>query len=80
MDFLGLIFTLLPIIINNDYIVNYIEPSMTCNTEQTGSSEELLSTNIAKLFNALLPLSEANRYIVAVLLLWTLRGRTGSGC
>ncbi|HHN8543166.1 helix-turn-helix domain-containing protein [Citrobacter cronae] len=31
---------------------------MTSNTEQTGSSEELLATNITKLFNALLPLSE----------------------
>ncbi|WP_212023638.1 helix-turn-helix domain-containing protein [Citrobacter portucalensis] len=32
---------------------------MTSNTKQTGSSEELLSTSIAKLFNTLLPLSEA---------------------
>lgn len=32
---------------------------MTSNTEQTGSSEKLLATNITKLFNALLPLSEA---------------------
>ena len=38
--------------------MNYTEPSITSNTEQTGSSEELLATNITRLFSALLPLSE----------------------